>query len=111
MAKAPKSYKALENGYLSTEGRYINAGEVFTTSDFDVAEKKPLWAEEISDSEAVALDAINTAMDPKVDADPDYSQLSVAQLQSVAATKKIAFEGLSKKDLVKALQAEHAPTA
>lgn len=104
-----KTYKALENGYLSTEGRYINKDEVFTTADFGSAE--PKWAEVISDKEAAKLDAIAVAADPRVDADPDYDKLTVAQLQSIAATKKIPFDGLSKKDLVTALHAEHAPTA
>ena len=50
---ARKTYRALADGFLSAEGRYIQAGEVFSTDAIVSTKDKPCtWVEEISNSEA-----------------------------------------------------------
>jgi len=99
MAKNPVTY-VKHSGPVYTGNKMYLAGEPFTTD----AEKGEGW-ERISPVEKAAADASN----PLTHDDPNYDAMSLPGLQAVAATKKVAFDGLSKKDLITAIKAADEP--
>lgn len=98
MAKQPKSYTADHPVYVN--GKYHLAGEVFVTD----ADKEDTW-DHVDKGEKAAIEA----SDPIQHDDPNIEALGIAELRTLAVTKKVAFEGLSKKELVTAIKAADEP--
>lgn len=102
MAKeaTPKTYRALADGFDGK--RYINAGEVFTTT---IA--KGAWMEAVG-ADGKAEKAAQIAADPSNRQEPDLDKLPLDALKALAADKGVPFEGLSQKELAAAVRAAAA---
>jgi hypothetical protein len=99
MSKNPVTY-VKNDGPAYIGGVLYKAGEPFVTAD-----TPPDGAEKISVAEKAAIDAA----DPLTHDDVAMETLSVSELRAVAATKKVDFEGLNKKELLAAIKAADEP--
>lgn len=99
-AGATKTYRALSRGYLSTEGRLVEEGEVFATT-----EPKGSWMEPVKGGNSYGVDeAVDDAQAPHPD-DPNLEGLDEAALQAMATERGVTDAGsLSKADLITAIK-------
>lgn len=97
---APKTYRAISRGYLSTEGRLVEEGEVFATT-----EPRGSWMEPVKGGNDYGVqEAVDDAMAPHPD-DANLEGLDKAALQAMATERGVTDAGeLSKDDLITAIR-------
>jgi hypothetical protein len=103
------------NTHMATARGYaINsagAGELVEPEDIVPADVpvSDEWMRPLSKHDARLQDAVREGQDP-IKRDVDYTQLTLAALQALAAERGINVEGLKKDDLITAIKAADDPT-
>jgi hypothetical protein len=105
------SHRATARGYAVPDdangaGVLVEDGEI-VPANVPVADE---WMEKISKKSSAAEDAVLEAQQPLKD-DPDYTQLSISSLQTLATDAGVtSIKGLSKDDLIAAIKAQRDNT-
>lgn len=100
--RRPKTYRAIARGYV--DGRIVEPGEVFTTRADEGEWMEPV---EGSGTKSAAERAVDDTQSPISD-DPDLTTFSKAALEAKALDLGLtSAKGLSKDDLIQAIQAAH----
>jgi len=107
-----KGYAIPENsggvGAIVEAGDMVPAGVPLAVEDDDSTTPDNFWMEPVGKKEAKVAVAVAEAMDP-LTKDVDYTQLTIAALQAIAADHGVNVKGLSKDDLITAIKAADDP--